>query len=75
MLTSDFGLWVGVQCRSDAQKAEEYGSHDKTFEISEAGEMTVTCAGMVINTISLSLLVANLHDCVLNLRKGGYTSV
>merc|ERR1719150_3070747 len=27
-----------------AQKAEEYGSHDKTFEISEAGEMTVTCA-------------------------------
>merc|ERR1711899_53257 len=27
-----------------AQKAEEYGSHDKTFEISEEGEMTVTCA-------------------------------
>merc|ERR1719391_339787 len=27
-----------------AQKAEEYGSHDKTLEISEAGEMTVTCA-------------------------------
>jgi len=25
-----------------AQKAEEYGSHDKTFEIPEAGEMTVT---------------------------------
>merc|ERR1712088_237340 len=27
-----------------AQKAEEYGSHDKTFEIPEAGEMTVSCA-------------------------------
>merc|ERR1712088_320668 len=27
-----------------AQKAEEYGSHDKTFEIPEAGDMTVTCA-------------------------------
>merc|ERR1719394_1477629 len=25
-----------------AQKAEEYGSHDKTFEIPEKGEMTVT---------------------------------
>ena len=34
-----------------AQKAEEYGSHDKTFEISEAGEMTVTCAGLVTNAI------------------------
>ena len=29
-----------------AQKAEEYGSHDKTFEIPEAGEMTVSCAGL-----------------------------
>merc|ERR1711963_292844 len=27
-----------------AQKAEEYGSHDKTFEIPEAGEMTVSCS-------------------------------
>merc|ERR1712038_276078 len=27
-----------------AQKAEEYGSHDKTFEIPTAGEMTVSCA-------------------------------
>jgi len=27
-----------------AQKAEEYGSHDKTFEMTEAGTVTVTDA-------------------------------
>lgn len=27
-----------------AQKAEEYGSHDKTFEMSQAGTVTVTDA-------------------------------
>ena len=33
-----------------AQKAEEYGSHDKTFEIPEAGEMTVSCSGLGTET-------------------------
>ncbi len=30
--------WYGTQCWVDGPKAEEYGSHDKTFEIPEDGK-------------------------------------
>ena len=36
--------WVGVQRGLMAQAAEEYGSHDKTFEMPAEGMVRVTAA-------------------------------